>query len=354
MVRRNENGQQTVYLGKLYQHNLQTGIATRHYAFGGKLVALREGNNNVNFRLTDHLGSVTTTLFADGTVRANLRYDPWGKQRWASSTTPTRYRFTAQRFDDRLGLYDYNARYYDANIGRFISADVIVPGTSRLTPLTVGFHETMFIEQANGENAQLMQLGPVFRWSARQKQELGPIDGPFVPQTLNRFAYALGNPLRFSDPTGHYLVDDFNVQLSAAEVRDLLNELDAWIAVFSVLEDLTALAEYTGYGISVLVYLKILATNPITLTMVGLLLAGSWAADWTNDDLKALRIALTDASGNGRNGVNLRMGSNLYKWGIEVNGIEVISHLTLVNPVFSPKGYLVSGRNKQRKIGHFG
>jgi RHS repeat-associated protein len=203
MVRRNENGQQTVYLGKLYQHNLQTGIATRHYAFGGKLVALREGANNVNFLLTDHLGSVTTTLFADGTVRANLRYDPWGKQRWASQTTPTRYRFTAQRFDDKLGLYDYNARYYDANIGRFISADVIVPGTSRLTPLTVGFHETMFIEQANGENAQLMQLGPVFRWSARQKQELGTADGSSSPQNLNRFAYSLGNPLVNTDPDGH-------------------------------------------------------------------------------------------------------------------------------------------------------
>jgi RHS repeat-associated protein len=294
--------------------------------------------------LTNHLGSVSTVLWTDGTIRNNVRYAPWGRQRFGETVTPTRYRFTAQRFDDRLGLYDYNARYYDANFGRFISADVIVPGTSCLTPLTVGFHETMFIEQANGENAQLMQLGPVFRWSARQKQELGTIDGPFVPQTLNRFAYALGNPLRFSDPTGHYLVDDFNVQLSAAEVRDLLNELDAWIAVFSVLEDLTALAEYTGYGISVLVYLKILATNPITLTMVGLLLAGSWAADWTNDDLKALRIALTDASGNGRNGVNLRMGSNLHKWGIEVNGIEVISHLTLVNPVFSPKGYLSGAR----------
>jgi RHS repeat-associated protein len=140
MILRNENGQRTVYLGKLYQHNLNTGIATRHYMFGGKLVALREGNNNVNFLLTDHLGSVTTTLWPDGTVRANLRYDPWGKQRWASQTTPTRYRFTAQRFDDKLGLYDYNVRYYDATIGRFISADVIVPHTSRLTPLTVGFH----------------------------------------------------------------------------------------------------------------------------------------------------------------------------------------------------------------------
>jgi RHS repeat-associated protein len=230
MVRRNENGQQTVYLGKLYQHNLNTGIATRHYAFGGKLVALREGNNNVNFLLTDHLGSVTTTLFADGTVRANLRYDPWGKQRWASQTTPTRYRFTAQRFDDKLGLYDYNARYYDANIGRFISADVIVPGTSRLTPLTVGFHETMFLEKANRENLQLAQLGPAFKWSGRQKQELGTTHGSAIPQTLNRYAYALNNPVVRFDPTGHDSVTG-----TGTYVYQDLTEEEAWAFVNAIL-----------------------------------------------------------------------------------------------------------------------
>jgi RHS repeat-associated protein len=33
--------------------------------------------------------------------------------------------FTGQRLDD-TGLYYYGARYYDAGIGRFISADTIV------------------------------------------------------------------------------------------------------------------------------------------------------------------------------------------------------------------------------------
>ena len=39
---------------------------------------------------------------------------------------PTDIKFTGQRLDD-TGLYYYNARYYDANIGRFISADTIIP-----------------------------------------------------------------------------------------------------------------------------------------------------------------------------------------------------------------------------------
>ncbi len=38
---------------------------------------------------------------------------------------PTDRLFTGQKYDD-TGLYYYGARYYDADIGRFISADTMV------------------------------------------------------------------------------------------------------------------------------------------------------------------------------------------------------------------------------------
>ena len=68
-------------------------------------------------------------------------------------TVPTDKKFTGQRLDS-TGLYYYNARYYDSTIGRFISADTIVPD-------------------------------------------------PANPQTLNRYSYVLNNPLKYTDPTGH-------------------------------------------------------------------------------------------------------------------------------------------------------
>ena len=52
-LQRNDNGQRTVYLGKLYQRNLSTGIQTKHYALNGKLVAVN-GGGGVSFLLTDH------------------------------------------------------------------------------------------------------------------------------------------------------------------------------------------------------------------------------------------------------------------------------------------------------------
>ncbi len=39
-------------------------------------------------------------------------------------------KFTGQRLD-ATGLYFYNARYYDPNIGRFVSPDTIVRDSNR-------------------------------------------------------------------------------------------------------------------------------------------------------------------------------------------------------------------------------
>ena len=54
--------------------------------------------------------------------------------RWPAggSTLPTDYTFTGQRDESGLGLLDYQARFYDPYIARFISADSIVPDSGDL------------------------------------------------------------------------------------------------------------------------------------------------------------------------------------------------------------------------------
>jgi RHS repeat-associated protein len=68
---------------------------------------------------------------------------------------PTDIGYTGQRLDNSTGLMYYRARYYAQGLGRFISADTLVPK-------------------------------------------------PENPQSLNRFSYAYNNPVKFTDPTGHY------------------------------------------------------------------------------------------------------------------------------------------------------
>jgi len=111
----------------------------------------------------DHLGSASLATDASGAklTGSDTRYFPYGAMRpgLAGATLPTDRRYTGQRWEDGIGLYDYNARYYDPTLGRFISADTLVPN-------------------------------------------------PGDPQSLNRYTYTLNNPLKYTDPSGHYAFEE--------------------------------------------------------------------------------------------------------------------------------------------------
>ncbi|MCB8943491.1 MAG: RHS repeat-associated core domain-containing protein [Ardenticatenaceae bacterium] len=134
MIRRIENEGQgsekdSVFLGKLYEDDLNLTLVKTHYFFNGKMVAQRD-NNQVSFVLSDHLGSTVMTLYTSGTIKGQQRYDPWGDSRWSANYSHMGYRYTSQRWDGKMKLLDYNARYYDPEIGRFITADTLVPNPS--------------------------------------------------------------------------------------------------------------------------------------------------------------------------------------------------------------------------------
>jgi RHS repeat-associated protein len=83
----------------------------------------------------------------------------------------------------------YHARYDDPALGRFISADRVVPGAG---PLTAAPHDAP--AQAAGAAGG---------------------GGPANPQDLNRYAYGLNNPVRNTDPTGHCVWDACAVEGAA-------------------------------------------------------------------------------------------------------------------------------------------
>jgi len=150
----------TLYVGAV--EVLITGTAqvtTSYYAFGGSRVAMRSAAGGpLTYLYGDHLGSASLTADANGTKIAEQRFKPYGELRWSSAAAmPTEFGFTGQRTESSSyvgSLMDYVARSYSPALGRFVSADTIVPG-------------------AGNSGA------------------------------LNRYMYVLGNPLKLVDPDGH-------------------------------------------------------------------------------------------------------------------------------------------------------
>ncbi len=78
--------------------------------------------NTPSYFLTDHLGSTNALTNSTGAITSSATYDSFGNQ---TGNLATRYSYTGREFDNFSGLYFYRARWYSADIGRFISEDPI-------------------------------------------------------------------------------------------------------------------------------------------------------------------------------------------------------------------------------------
>jgi RHS repeat-associated protein len=87
------------------------------------------------FTFADHLGNISAISYSGGTFYNNsyAQYKPFGAYQAEPATSPglTDRGFTGHRHNNTgtytLGLIYMNARYYMPEIGRFMSADTIVP-----------------------------------------------------------------------------------------------------------------------------------------------------------------------------------------------------------------------------------
>jgi RHS repeat-associated protein len=108
-------------------------------------------NSSTYYHHQDHLGSTRLVTTSSATDDFSSNYKPFGPQYGASGVEV--FKYVGQLHDTVTGLYPFGARFYDPNVGRFITQD----------PL---------------------------------------LGHPRDPQSLNRYAYARNNPLRYVDPHG--------------------------------------------------------------------------------------------------------------------------------------------------------
>jgi RHS repeat-associated protein len=82
-------------------------------------------SSSTSFYHADGLGSVTSMSNAAGALAQTYTFDSFGKQTNTTGSLVNPFQYTGRESDSETGLYYYRARYYDANLGRFISEDPI-------------------------------------------------------------------------------------------------------------------------------------------------------------------------------------------------------------------------------------
>ncbi|AGB41138.1 RHS repeat-associated core domain protein [Halobacteroides halobius DSM 5150] len=164
--------------GKRKSKTTASGTVYYHYNKQGKLVYETDENNNIvreytydaqgnpatmthngetyYYHVNGH-GDVMSLTDSSGAVVAEYEYDAWGNIISQSGTMAAEnpHRYAGYYYDESTELYYLNARYYNAEIGRFITRDTFQ-----------GFEDN--------------------------------------PQSLNKYAYCQGNPVMNVDPSGYF------------------------------------------------------------------------------------------------------------------------------------------------------
>lgn len=133
---------------------LMVGPTGEKYIWGLGLVSQGSDSSSTRqYYLEDGMDNTRFLTDYNGNKKVSYEYDPYGNIRTSQGATDALFKFQAEQSDDILNLYYLRARFYDPATGRFISQD--------------------------------------------------PIEGVrTIPQSQNPYAYALNNPIIYSDPSG--------------------------------------------------------------------------------------------------------------------------------------------------------
>ncbi|AFZ10870.1 RHS repeat-associated core domain protein (plasmid) [Oscillatoria nigro-viridis PCC 7112] len=160
------------------------GNALGAYVYAGNQPLMRfDGSGNPVYYLTDAMGSVIGLAGASGQGVAKFNYDSFGNLKSSSGTAASLpgnaggdFRFQGQWLDEATGLYNFRARYYDPETGRFMSYDPI----------------------------DLIEM---------------------EPESSNPYQFVYNNPHVYSDPTGMFSIMELNATIS---VQDALSALKTY------------------------------------------------------------------------------------------------------------------------------
>jgi RHS repeat-associated protein len=137
--------------------NLSGTDVNEYVFFAGRRIARIDSGGNIYYYEADQVGSTRTGTNSKGVLCYDADFTPYGTEIEHTDTCPQNYKFTGYERDSETGL-DYAVyRYYNSRVGRFMS-----PDPAGLTGIT-------------------------------------------DPQSWNRYAYVLNNPLSYTRSSGTLL-----------------------------------------------------------------------------------------------------------------------------------------------------
>lgn len=180
-VMRNVNGAITRFvidpnrgLPEVVAETSDVGAVQRNYVYGYGLVEQIDSANAASYYHYDPTGSTLALTNAAGAVSDSYAYTPYGETTVSGSTVnPFRYVGKLGVMDDGNGMQYMRARYYRPEVARFMSLDQLAGSADK-------------------------------------------------PQSLNRYAYVLGNPVMGVDPSG--LVPSGVASMNTAERKEWIRK----------------------------------------------------------------------------------------------------------------------------------
>ena len=129
------------------------GAFVKNYFMGGRRIARDNGRDKTFFH-ADQVGNVRVTTDDRGLLQNRYDYAAFGDVIDRTEVITNDFELAGRDTDDETGLVFMGARYYHPSLGKFVSADTLVPDVIN-------------------------------------------------PQAYNRYSYVYNDPISYTDPTGH-------------------------------------------------------------------------------------------------------------------------------------------------------
>ncbi|KUO70373.1 MAG: hypothetical protein APF77_03395, partial [Clostridia bacterium BRH_c25] len=151
------------------------GNETARNTYGSNILSRTVDNETAYYMYNGH-GDVTALLSDTGNVLATYYYDAFGNPLETIGEISNPFRYAGYQYDEETGVYYLNARYYDPKIARFLTEDT-------------------------------------YRGSAAD------------PLSLNLYTYCANEPIKYTDPTGHFInpIVGIGIGIAIGVISDIIS-----------------------------------------------------------------------------------------------------------------------------------